>query len=189
MNRRSRLLALLAGTGLALAMATSTFAYVTQVVHTITVSPSIDTFTCAHFHVVRAQVLDLDGLPIKHLAVTWSFGHSTSTLDTIQKTTTKTNSHGVATTRVKLGCVLGDRQINATADGITSSAVVHVKLPDNQQVKGITGTPGGTPGLPNTSTLAADASIKDLPSPAVPAIVVLLAALALILRRFALARR
>jgi hypothetical protein len=188
MIRRSRCLALVAGIGLAFAMATSVFGYVTQVPHSITVSPSSSTMTCGRSYVVRAQVLDLDGLPIKQLTVTWSFGQSPSSLDRIKPATSKTNANGVATTRVKLACVLGDRVIRSTVGGITGSAVVHVNIPEGQGVLGTTGTPGGGT-LPNTSTLAADTSTDGLPNPAVPAIVVLLATWAIFVRRFAFARR
>jgi hypothetical protein len=187
MNHRSRWLALLAGIGLAFAMATSVFGYVTQVPHSITVSPSSPTFTCGSSHVVRAQVLDPDGLPIKQLTVKWSFGQSPSSHDKIRPATSKTNAHGVATTRVTLACVLGDRVIRSTVNGITGSAVVHV-TGDDQHVLGTTGTPGGGT-LPNTSTLAADASTDGPPSPAAPVIVALLAASAIIVRRLAFARR
>ena len=178
-----------AGIGLAFVLVTtSVFGYILPVPKTITVTPPTGTFNCNQSYTVRAQVLDQDGKPIKHLAVTWSFASSPSTHDTIHPSSSKTNKNGVAKTSIKFACTLGDRVIKATTDGISGFAMVHVKLRGfHQQVLGITGVPGGT--LPNTSTLAADASTDGPPSPAVPVIVALLAASAIIVRRLAFARR
>ena len=190
MNRRSRWLALPAGIGLAFLLTTSVFGYIHPVPKTITVTPPFGTFNCNQSYTVRAQVLDQDGKPIKHLAVTWSFASSPSSHDRIHPSTSKTNKHGVASTSIRFACTLGDRVIKATTDGISGSAVVHVRLRGSgQHVLGITGTPGGTPTLPNTSTLPADASTDGTLSPAVPVIVALMAALAMIVRRLTLIRR
>jgi hypothetical protein len=192
MNRRSRWLALPAGIGLAFLMTTSVFGYVRHVPKTITVSPSSGTFTCDQWYTVRAKVLDQDGKPIKNLTVRWSFAHTPSSDDRIQPSTSKTNKHGVAVTSIKFACKLGERVIKATTDGISGFALVHVRLRGfDQHVLGITGTPGGTGGtLPNTSTSAAiDPPAADQPIPVVPAIIALLAALAIVVRRLTLARR
>lgn len=208
MSRRSRWLALLAGTGLLLTVATSAFAYVSQVPTTITVSPSRGTMRCDHVYVVRATVLDQDGKPIKRLTVSWSFTSSPSSDDQFKSATSKTNGHGVAQVLVKLACVAGDRVITATTDGISGSAVVHVQLvkhghnehgSNNSLSRATRNSAGVTASgqaagavlgitadsLPSTSTIQAD----GLPNPAIPAIVALLAAVTIFLRRFALSRR
>jgi hypothetical protein len=214
MSRRSRwlaLLALLAGIGILFAMTTSVFAYGPQVPTIITVSPSSGTLKCDRWYIVRATVLDQDGKPIKHLTVTWSLTSSPSSNDQIKPAASNTNGRGVAKVLVNLACVAGDRVITATSDGISGSAVLHVDVTrhgndedgSNNAVAaavsaGTRATPGQAAGavlgisahsLPSTSTLPADASLDSLPLPAIPAVVALLAAVGIILRRFALSRR
>jgi hypothetical protein len=109
-------------------MTSSTFAYAGQVPTTITVTPSKLTLKCDKWYSVRATVLDQNGNPIKGLRVTWSFASSPSSKDKFDDTSTKTNSHGVAKTKVKLACKPGQRVLKATADGISGTAAVQVKL-------------------------------------------------------------
>ena len=254
MKRRSRWLALLAGIGLVFAMTSSVFAYHGQVPTTIVVTPSKGTFKCDQWYTVRATVLDQNANPIKGLKIKWSIDPSVSSHDKIDPKTSKTNRHGVAKTRVKLSCKKpDDRFIKATADGISISAVVHVKLRHhgddddhdgdhdgdhdddhdddhdgdhggdghhedgvNKSVgsatvfvaltdataAGTSATAAGTSAtsgqafgavmaftaesLPSTATIPADASTDGL---AIPAMLAVLAGLAIILRRFALSRR
>ena len=189
MNRRSRWLALPAGIGLAFLLTTSVFGYHRQVPKTITVTPPFGTFNCNQSYNVTAIVLDQHGKPIKNLTVRFSFAHTPSSHDRIQPSTDKTNKHGLAVTSIKFACTRGDRVIKATTDGISGFAVVHVRVGSGQHVLGITGTPGGSTTLPNTSTLPADAPTDGPPSPAVPVLVALLVASAIVVRRLTLARR
>ena len=101
MSRRNRWLGAPLGIGLALAMTSYAFAYVPQVPHTITVTPSSATILCEHPDAVFATVLDQDALPIKGVIVTWSFTVSPSSGDRILQATSKTNKDGVARTMVK----------------------------------------------------------------------------------------
>lgn len=125
---RSRLVAMFAAVAFVMALATSVMAYGPQVPTLITVTPSSLTFLCGHPSAVEVTVLDQDGLPIKHVTVTWSFTSSPSGADRILQTTSKTDKNGVAKTMVKLACVAGDRTITASTGGISGSAVVHVDL-------------------------------------------------------------
>ena len=128
MSRQKLSLALLAGTGLALSLATQALAYGPQVPHTITVTPAQPTFVCEHPTAVTATVLDQDGKPIKAITVTWSLTTSPSRDDRILQKTSKTDKHGVAKTMLKLACVAGDRVITASAGGVHGTAVIHVQI-------------------------------------------------------------
>ena len=183
---RTRALALLAGIGLALTLASSAFAYGPQVPTSITVTPSSGTFECGHPERVSATVLDQDGQPIKGVIVTWSFAVSPSSDDRILQATSKTNKDGLAQTMVKLACVAGDRTIRATAGGVQGTAVVHVSLSrlgkPGGAVLGATSRP-----LPNTTTLADVSPPTSLPVPVV--LIALTAVAATFVARRSLRRR
>ena len=195
MKRRSTWLALLAAVGLAFALTSSVFATSGPGVGSVTVSPSQRTFDCDHWYLVWATVLDEHGNPIKNVTVTWSIASSPSGFDSINPSTSKTNVHGVAFAWVKLTCKPGDRVIRATAGGIRGTAVVHVYCPSHQIPHLIGHVTGGAAiginaeSLPNTSTLPTDASTDGPSAPAIPAVIAILVAAAIILRRFALTLR
>jgi hypothetical protein len=141
---------------------------------------------------VTATVLDQDGLPIKGVAVTWSFSSSPSSDDRILKKTSKTNTAGVAKTLVKLACVAGDRVIRATAGGVSGSATVHVVLGKPGKPKGAvlgnTATRSfGDATLPNTTTASGvpggDASALFAPSALIVMLLILAFAGTFLLRR------
>lgn len=202
MKRRSRWLGLLAAIGLAFAMTSSVAAYHGQTVKIVIVSPSQRTFTCGHWYTVKATVRDKRGRPIRGVPVHWSFAVSRSHNDKITPKTSYANRHGWAYTKVKFGCKPGDRRIKARAGRVNGYAWVHVRIPRHRStttsstaatgsVLGVTSfsDPGS---LPSTSTLAPDvstASTDGLPTPAIPAMLAVLAGVALILRRLALSRR
>ena len=193
MRRPSRWIALLAGIGLALAINAPAFAYVHQVTKFVIVSPDHSTMTCGIYYRVKATVLDKKGHGIKGVTVKWSFKRSPSNNDKFQYVATTTNKHGWTYNRVKLACRAGSRTIRAKVGvgkkAVSGLAVVHVRIPHKSSsatgsVLGITSL-----SLPSTSTLPRDASTDGLPTPAIPAMIAVLAAAGLILRRFALTRR
>lgn len=192
MSRRTRWLAFLAGFALLVPAAGQVAAYGPQVPYTITVSPASSTITCERPTAVFATVLDIDGLPIKDVIVTWSFSVSPSSDDRFLQPTSKTNKDGVARTNVKLACVAGDRTITASVGDVHGSAVVQVDLDrPGRPAGGVLGSTGrpqlGTIRLPATETVAVEAQpVGGLPVPAIPAIPLALAMLigsAVVLRR------
>ncbi len=205
MKRRSPWLALLAGIGLALALTSSVSAYVGQVPTTITLTPFRGIVPCGHYYSVVATVLDQNGKPIKHLTVNFAITSSPSSHDKLKPVWDKTNKHGQAKVFIKYACVIGNRVITATADGISASTVVYVKLrphhhhhdedSDHHNGDGDKKLSAGAVlgidavSLPNTSTLPAVASTDTTPAPVVPALLAFLVAAAIVLRRLALSRR
>ena len=113
---------------LALALTSSVSAYVGQVPTTITLTPFRGTVPCDHYYSVVATVLDQNGKPIKNLTVNFAITSSPSTHDKLKPTSDETNKHGEAKVFIKYACVVGNRMITATVDGISASAVVFVKL-------------------------------------------------------------
>ncbi|MEA2536569.1 MAG: hypothetical protein QOF11_803 [Chloroflexota bacterium] len=193
MKRRSPWLALLAAMVLALGITSTVSAYKGQVPTTVTVTPSKGTFSCDEYHTVRATVLDQNGLPIDDINVHWSFLISPSSRDRIKPHTSRTNSHGVAKTQVKLACVAGDRTIKARVKNVSGTAVIHVKLRHHHHDTAggaVLGATSGDPAsLPGTSTLPPVVPADSPTVPAIPALFVVLAAGAFILRRVVLTRR
>lgn len=116
--------------------ASAAFAYLGQVPNQITVAGPAGTLVCNTALTLEATVLDAGGNPVDNQAVVWSFGAGQVTGDQIVTSSTITNASGVATTTVKLACVVGNRTIVAT-DAPASGQIV----------LGITAT-----GLPPTST-------------------------------------
>ncbi|HEX3243964.1 MAG TPA: hypothetical protein VHX16_01025 [Chloroflexota bacterium] len=83
---------------------------------------------------VKATVFDIDGDPIAGQPVAWAFASTPSTADTIQPVMSTTNARGVAKTRIKLSCIPGNRQLRATADDVSGTAVLI--LPDQGITEG-----------------------------------------------------
>ena len=138
MRTRTRWTAGLAAAAMLLTAVVSASAYTGQVPSTAVLSVA-DTVACNDTFAVSSTFLDVDGVPVEGLSVTWSFVTTQSTDDTIHDTETTTNEDGVATTTVTLAAVPGDRQIGVTSGDVTASAVV------SQSCAGLS--------LPRTSTL------------------------------------
>lgn len=168
MARRDRWSAGLVGTGLALVMAATVFAYAGEVAGAVSVAPPSGTLACGTPLTVSATVLDAASSPIDGQPVDWTFTSSV-TGDTINTTPTTTNASGVATTTVTLACVVGDRIVTATADAISANAVL-----------GITSA-----GLPRTSTVPDGSPFGNLPIATLFALLAMLVGGGIILRRFA----
>ena len=174
MKRRSRWLAGIVGTTLALVVMSATvFAYSSQVAGAVSVAGPTGTIQCGVPLTLSATILDASSNPIEGQPVDWAIASSPSSLDTINSTPTNTNASGVATTTVTLACVVGDRTVTATADSITG-----------QMVLGLTQA-----GLPRTSTVAGGLFGGDLPLGTLLAILAMIAGAGIILRRFALSPR
>ena len=103
---------------------------------------------------MTATILDANGAQMTNQSVDWTFVTKRSS-DTINTTPTATNAQGIATTTVTLGDTSGQRQIRATvkaAEGSTSGDV---------SASGVVTQVCG--GLPQTSTLRADAPAGGVP--------------------------
>ena len=132
----------LAATGLLLALAVpAVAAYETPVAQSVTVTAPSGTLACKTEIPVSATILDANGLPLANTAVTWSMTTAVSSQDAILDVTTTTDANGVATTKVYLDCIVGQRSVEARAGTAFGGAVL-----------GITSVPAGTGSLPNTST-------------------------------------
>jgi hypothetical protein len=174
MKHRSQWLAGLAAVALALITSATAFGYAGEVAGAVTVAGPSGTLTCGVNITVTATVVDAAGKLIAGQPVAWVFTSTPSSADKINTTPTTTNASGVATTTVVLACVAGSRTIRATADAISTGAVLSVTAA----------------GLPNTSTLPGETPAQNL-----PVIGTLLAVLAmaaggvLALRRISFSRR
>ena len=126
MARRNRWFAGLAGTGLALMMAATVFAYAGEVAGAVSVGGPTGTLSCGTPLTVTAAVVDAASNPIEGQPVDWTFT-SSATGDTINVTPTTTDINGVASTTDTLTCVAGNRTVTATADAITASANVRTR--------------------------------------------------------------
>jgi len=117
-------------------VAPAVMGYAGQVANQITVAGPAGTLVCNTNLTVTATVLDAGGNPVDNRAVVWTFGAGKVTGDQIVTASTTTNATGVATTTVKLACVVGNRTVIATSAPSTGQVVL-----------GITAT-----GLPPTGT-------------------------------------
>ena len=117
-------------------VAPAVMGYAGQVANQITVAGPAGTLVCNTNLTVTATVLDAGGNPVDNRAVVWTFGAGKVTGDQIVTASTTTNAMGVATTTVKLACVVGNRTVIATSAPSTGQVVL-----------GITAT-----GLPPTGT-------------------------------------
>lgn len=204
MTGRSRWLGLLAAIAMALALVTPGAA-VSGPRPQIIVTPSKGTFTCNHWWTVRATLYAANGTPLAGKLIHWNFKRSPSRRDQVLPRNSRTNSSGVAKTKYKFACVRGDRKVRAMWNGVTGTAIIHVKLPRRRSstfantsatgaVLGVTSIsdPGS---LPSTSTVTpAPAASTDTPTngwpvPVVPALLAVLVGMAIFLRRLALSRR
>jgi len=173
MQHRTRWLAGFSAVLLSLVMAATASGYTGQVEGSVSVTAR-GTITCTAPFTISATIVDATGTPISGDSVVWSFVTAPSTSDRINQARTVTNSHGVATTTVKLAPVSGTRRIRATAGDVSASAVLSPACG----------------GLPRTSTLPTETA----PGQAAPLLAMLLALAfatggGLILRRLASTRR
>lgn len=173
MNRRSRWFAGLAGTGLALAMAASVFAYAGQVAGAVSVSGPSGTLSCGVPITLSATVVDASSHPISGQPVAWAITSSPSSGDKVNATPTTTDANGVATTTVTLACVPGSRTVTATADAITGSVVLSLTAA----------------GLPRTSTVPDGSPAGSLPIGTLLALLAVLGGGGIIFRRIAFSPR
>jgi hypothetical protein len=163
---------MIAGTALALAIATSVSAYPAQVVISLTVSGPIGSVNCGTPITLRATALETLGSPIEGQPIDWAFTSTPSSKDTVNTTPTITNASGVATTSVTLACVVGERTVTATGDAVNAGAVL-----------GVTSA-----GLPVTTTF--DGSpLANVPIAPIMAVLAVLLGSGIILRRFILGLR
>jgi hypothetical protein len=143
MKHRTRGLAGLAAAALVLLAATTAFGYAGEVAGAVTVGGPGGTLQCGVPITVSATIVDSAGKPIEGQPVDWTIASSPSSADTINATPTTTDANGVATTTVTLACVAGNREIRATADGVSGGAVL-----------GVTAA-----GLPRTSTVPGEVPV------------------------------
>ena len=135
----ARVARLLAAAGLIAALsAPAVIGYQGEVAGTVTVTPPEGRIQCRTEAPVSATILNKDGQPIADTTVTWKLTTIVSSQDSIVNPTTTTDANGVATTRVWLDCIAGDRRIEARVGEAFGGAVL-----------GVTGVGVG---LPNTST-------------------------------------
>jgi hypothetical protein len=152
-------------------------AYSGQVAASVEIT--VGSIKCNEPITVTATVLDQNGNAISGQLVVWALTSSPSTADTISPTSSITNANGVATTTVKLACIPGNRHLRATADEVSGTAVFGLT---EGQVKGVTG-------LPNTTTAPPNGAPEAGTTPVLLAILVVLVAGGLTLRRLLPVRR
>jgi hypothetical protein len=155
MRPRNRLLAVTAGTLLALAVAAMAFAYAGQTLKTITVTGPGGTLKCGVPFTVTATLLATDGTPFAGEPVTWTFSVTPSGADKIDPSSTITDSSAVATTTVTLACVDGDRRITATSDGVSGSAVLSLAAIGLPRTSTLPAAPAGDPAIETLLALIA----------------------------------
>ena len=174
MKDRSRWLAGFAAVALVLVASATALAYGPQVPAAVTIAGPSGTLVCNTDITVTATITDSNGAPVTDQAVVWSFTSTPSAADKILHKTTTTDANGVATTTVVLACVAGTRHLSAVAGAVSASAVL-----------GVTAA-----GLPNTSTLPAQAPAQGAPSIAtLLAILAMAAGGVLVVRQVSLSRR
>jgi hypothetical protein len=100
--------------------------YAGQVTNQVAVAGPAGTLACNTALTVTATVLDAGGNPVDNRAVVWSIGAGKVTGDQVVTVSTLTNATGVATTTVKLACVVGNRTIIATSDPSTGQVVLGI---------------------------------------------------------------
>lgn len=108
--------------------APAAFSYAGQVVDHLTVAGPAGTLHCNTNLTVTATVLDASGVAVDGRTVTWAITAGQKTGDQILTVSTTTNAAGVATTTVKLACVVGNRTVTATADPASASVVLGIVL-------------------------------------------------------------
>ena len=136
-----------AAAGLLLALAVpAVAAYEAEVPQSVTVTAPTGTLPCGTAFPVSATILDTNGTPVPGAEVTWSFKTFVSSQDSIVDLTTTSDANGVATTRVWLDCIVGERQVEARSGNAVGGAVLGITE------AGVAAGTGGTGGLPSTST-------------------------------------
>ncbi len=185
LKHRSRWLGGIAAVAFALMGVATAAGYAGSVPGSVEIT--VGSVNCNQPVVVTATVLDTAGQAIPGQMVEWTLTSTPSSADAISPSSSTTDASGVATTSLTLSCIPGNRQLRATADQVSGTAVI--ALPQGGTL-GSTGGPGqGGNGLPNTTTAPADAA----PGPGL--FLVLLAILAVLVgagvtvRRLAAARR
>lgn len=169
MKNRSRWLALIAGISLALAMSISQVAAVSgNPATSLAVNGPSGTVNCGAPTTVRVTVLNAAGKPIAGQPVDWTIT-AASSKDTINGTPTMTDASGVATTTVTLDCVVGQRTVRATADGVSGESVLAVT----------------SASLPVTTATVDGSPISNLPIAPIAAFLAVLAGAGIIVRKFA----
>ena len=147
-KHRSRWFGGLAAIVFALVGAATAAGYAGQVAGSVEIT--VGSIKCNQPITVTATVLDNNGKVISGQPVEWTFTSTPSTTDAISPSSTTTNANGVATTVVTLACIPGNRQVRATADQVSGTAVIGLT---QEGTLGSTGGPGqGGNGLPNTTT-------------------------------------
>lgn len=172
MTRRNRWVAILTGIALALAMTATVFGYSLTVPGSVTVSGPDGLLVCDTDYTFTATVLDAGASAIAGQTVTWNIVSPTAATNTVNPTTSITNTSGEATTTVRFSCDDGNRTVSATAGTITGGAVL-----------GITSA-----GLPRTST-PGGSPLDSLPIATLLALLAVLAGGGIMLRRFAFSPR
>lgn len=146
-------------------------AYAGQVAGSVEIS--VGRITCNEPIAVTATVLDKDAQAIAGQLVHWEFASTPSTGDAISPSSTTTNARGVATSAVTLTCSPGTRQLRATADQVSGTAVLGLTEQD---------VLGGN-GLPNTSAAPPSAGLEG------GSLLILLAILAVLVAGGSILRR
>ena len=132
-----------AATGLLLALAAPVVAaYEAEVPQSVTVTAPTGTLPCRTAFPVSATILDTTGKAVPNVEVTWTLKTVLSSQDAILDVKTTSDANGVATTRVYLDCIVGERQVEARAGAALGGAVLGITSASS----------GGKSGLPNTST-------------------------------------
>lgn len=130
---------ILTGLFLALLAAASVAGYAGEVAATIEVSGPSGPLVCNSTVTVTARVEDVAGDPIDGQPVDWSFDGGSLDSDSILDATTTTNSDGVASTRLRLGCPPHALTILAQADDASGTAVIAstgIRLPATNTAPG-----------------------------------------------------
>jgi hypothetical protein len=109
-------------------VAPAAFSYQGQIVNQLTVAGPAGTLHCNTNLTVTATLLDAGGTPVDGRTVTWAITAGQKTGDQVLTVSTTTNAAGVATTTVKLACVVGSRTVTATADPASGSVVLGIVL-------------------------------------------------------------
>lgn len=145
----SRLLRALVASALLLVIAgvNVVSAYEGDVADQVTVTGPTGTLKCNTWYTVHATVRDNEDGLIAGQTVFWNIVLKLAPADQVSPTSSKTNSLGVATARVRLACFAGPRTVRARADAAVGLLVLRLT----------------TAGLPRTSTAMDPAASETTP--------------------------